>query len=683
MSRPSGRFARPKRHRRFDRLAVSVAAVALAVVSTLGVPTATAADAPSPAATQIVKAFGYSVRVPASWTVHDLQADPTTCVRFDVNAVYLGHPGADQLCPPRVLGSDDALLIEPLSGSAPATTGAVQADAGQPVPWGASENDANQINLVVPDAQVRVTATFLEDASAVRGVLQGAVFGASNAEPTDVPAVAPPASTDELGSAPTAMAAAPTAAAPAPTALTANRLNGYGFDACGLPALDTMAAWKRYSPYRTAAVYLGGRTWGCRAWSSAPSASWISTVSAAGWGVLPIWVGYQAHDDGSRCYNCAQMSLTTKTAWTQGRDEAILAVAAAKNSGIAPGVTIAYDMEGWDTANGPATSAVLALLSGWSSTIHAAGYKSSVYTSSCSGGQVITDTIGTTGPYGTNGASATFTPPDHMWFASWINTTPTVLTGISCIPDSSWVGKRARQYKGGADETYGGKTLNVDRNLFGTGPAAPTNPVGYVSGAIRVLLGRPATSGERSTWSSYLQSGKSAGSFINTIVTGTEYTSNTVTTDYLLLLHRGADDAGRAYWAKQLASSRRNDLILASIAGSGEYFDIRSSSDVETFVSNLYLDILGRGVDSGGLAYWSGRVRSGELSHSALALGLADSSEYARKLVTAQYLIILGRGPDSDGLKYWADRYVKTHDILQLVVNLAGSEEGIAYLQGS
>lgn len=51
--------------------------------------------------------------------------------------------------------------------------------------------------------------------------------------------------------------------------------------------------------------------------------------------------------------------------------------------------------------------------------------------------------------------------------------------------------------------------------------------------------------------------------------------------------------------------------------------------------------------------------------------------------MTAQYLIILGRGPDSDGLKYWADRYVKTHDILQLVVNLAGSEEGIAYLQGS
>ena len=234
------------------------------------------------------------------------------------------------------------------------------------------------------------------------------------------------------------------------------------------------------------------------------------------------------------------------------------------------------------------------------------------------------------------------------------------------------------------NETYGGKTMNVDRNLFGLHAApAPTEPRRLRQGSHPRAAGPIGHVGRDHRPGRRTSSTNSTSSFINRLVTGSEYTGNTVTADYLLLLHRGADDAGRAYWAAQLAKTRRNDLIMASIAGSDEYFKDRSSSDIETFVSNLYLDILGRGVDSGGLAYWSGLVRSGGLSHSALALSLADSSEYAGKLVTAQYLHILGRAPESTGRKYWADRYVATHDILQLVVSLAGSEEGVNYLQGS
>ena len=44
---------------------------------------------------------GVQFDVPADWPVYDLAADPTTCVRFDVHAVYLGHPGADMNCPAR------------------------------------------------------------------------------------------------------------------------------------------------------------------------------------------------------------------------------------------------------------------------------------------------------------------------------------------------------------------------------------------------------------------------------------------------------------------------------------------------------------------------------------------------------------------------------------------------------
>ena len=53
---------------------------------------------------------------PADWPVHDLAADPTTCVRFDVHAVYLGHPGADMDCPAGLVGRADAVLVEPTEG---------------------------------------------------------------------------------------------------------------------------------------------------------------------------------------------------------------------------------------------------------------------------------------------------------------------------------------------------------------------------------------------------------------------------------------------------------------------------------------------------------------------------------------------------------------------------------------
>ena len=61
---------------------------------------------------QLVEFNGVRFAVPAGWPVHDLAAEPTTCVRFDVNAVYLGTPSADMECPAQVIGRADAVLVE-------------------------------------------------------------------------------------------------------------------------------------------------------------------------------------------------------------------------------------------------------------------------------------------------------------------------------------------------------------------------------------------------------------------------------------------------------------------------------------------------------------------------------------------------------------------------------------------
>src|ERR1700691_2541432 len=54
---------------------------------------------------------GVEFSVPASWPVYWLNQDPDQCVRYDINAVYVGTPGANQNCPPGLIGRKDTISI--------------------------------------------------------------------------------------------------------------------------------------------------------------------------------------------------------------------------------------------------------------------------------------------------------------------------------------------------------------------------------------------------------------------------------------------------------------------------------------------------------------------------------------------------------------------------------------------
>ena len=65
---------------------------------------------------------GYSINVPSSWQVFHLDTDPSQCVRYDINAVYLGNPGANQNCPSNLIGRAQTITITDagVSGTPPA-----------------------------------------------------------------------------------------------------------------------------------------------------------------------------------------------------------------------------------------------------------------------------------------------------------------------------------------------------------------------------------------------------------------------------------------------------------------------------------------------------------------------------------------------------------------------------------
>jgi hypothetical protein len=131
-------------------------------------------------ATKTVTYQGVAFDVPADWPVHDLAADPTACVRFDVHAVYLGHPGADMSCPSGIVGRTEAVLVEPSAGKTDSQAGSATPEQGQVsatssglqvqvAPDGAA---TGEVDVVIPSAGVSVTITHQDDDTAARQILQ-------------------------------------------------------------------------------------------------------------------------------------------------------------------------------------------------------------------------------------------------------------------------------------------------------------------------------------------------------------------------------------------------------------------------------------------------------------------------------------------------------------------------------
>ncbi|HEX5592829.1 MAG TPA: DUF1906 domain-containing protein [Solirubrobacterales bacterium] len=240
---------------------------------------------------------------------------------------------------------------------------------------------------------------------------------------------------------------------------------GLGFDACSAPSARSMSAWKE-SPYRAVGVYIGGANRACSQPNLTPE--WVAAQTAAGWHLIPTYVGLQAPT--SACSSCAKLSASQATA--QGVAAAVDAVEEAGAVAMGPGSPIYFDMESYSRTSS-ATAATLAFLEAWTNKLHALGYVSGVYSSSSSGIADLGDQVGTG-----------YELPDHLWIANWNGSTS---TADPAVPASAWTPhQRIHQYRGGHNETYGGVAINIDNDsvdgaTVGEATLPPTpeeNPVG-------------------------------------------------------------------------------------------------------------------------------------------------------------------------------------------------------------
>jgi hypothetical protein len=423
-----------------------------ALVGVLALPSAALA------ATKVVRYHGVRVTVPANWPVFRLGADSSVCVRFNRHALYLGLPGTRQSCPVQAVGRTEALLISPERSSASAGASAGGGLAAVSV-LGAAPAGGSMARIVDRAHHVVVTATWNRDPAAIRTALhlrslRAAMLATNGHRPAAARAQAQPH-------------AAPKETSPTSPATAGEVYSGLGFDTCTTPSLSSMSAWGTASPFGAVGIYIGGTNAACLGGNL--NASWVTAESAAGWHMIPTYVGLQAPSGSSGCSSCATISTTA--AASEGAAAAQDAVAQAAALGFGTGNPIYYDMEGYNTTIAGATTAVLTFLQAWTEQLHASGYLSGVYSSAASGIAELADQAGTT-----------YVEPDELWIADWSDPDGTETTADPYVPTTEWVNsERLHQYQGAQTESYGGVAINVDSDYLGgataaAGTAAPPAP---------------------------------------------------------------------------------------------------------------------------------------------------------------------------------------------------------------
>lgn len=104
-----------------------------------------------------------------------------------------------------------------------------------------------------------------------------------------------------------------------------------------------------------------------------------------------------------------------------------------------------------------------------------------------------------------------------------------------------------------------------------------------------------------------------------------------------------------------------DDLNLGGNVNVKIIFEEDNYKEIETFVSRLYQNFLGRDADSSGLASWASLLTRGDTTGSKVVYGFVYSPEFQNnplsneEFVTAMYETIFGRKPDAVGLKAWVN----------------------------
>ena len=158
----------------------------------------------------------------------------------------------------------------------------------------------------------------------------------------------------------------------------------------------------------------------------------------------------------------------------------------------------------------------------------------------------------------------------------------------------------------------------------------------------RDVLKREPASSDLTYWTARVGSSWTPGKFVAHLTDSNEADDrvHAVTRLYRAYFLRNPDHGGFTYWMNRRGEGRTIASISHSFATSSEFVNRYGSLSNSAFVDRVYRNVLDRPADSGGLAYWTGRLAAGVPRGQVMA-SFSQSSEYIGKTRNGSYVVSL------------------------------------------
>jgi glucose/arabinose dehydrogenase len=176
------------------------------------------------------------------------------------------------------------------------------------------------------------------------------------------------------------------------------------------------------------------------------------------------------------------------------------------------------------------------------------------------------------------------------------------------------------------------------------------------------VFGRAADRAGLEYWTTQLQRGASPAEVYNQFVGSGEFGGSVapVARLYFSVLGRGPDAAGLRFWSQRLRDGASLEQVSGAFLDGAEFGALTSASSDTEIVEAVFGRVLGRTPDRAGLDYWTREIAAGRLTVPGFVAAVSESPEHQNRrnpevVVTTIYLGLLQRAPEPGGLAYWAD----------------------------
>ncbi len=208
--------------------------------------------------------------------------------------------------------------------------------------------------------------------------------------------------------------------------------------------------------------------------------------------------------------------------------------------------------------------------------------------------------------------------------------------------------------------------------LPGTTTRTPSQQ--FVAQCYEDVLQRPADAPGLAFWSGLVDRGVPHEQIALALEKSPEGAGRTVRDLYGDLLGRDADPRGLSAFTDFVARGGTVERAKALILGSPEYFQARGGATNSGFLAALFADVLRRPIDPSASASYGARLSRGE-DRTRIAAEVIASPEGRERVVKDMYVEMLRRDAEPGGLAFHADELAGAGTAQTVLANILGSAE--------